>query len=495
MRSSVIIATIALSTSISVQAKSLIHDTNESYKQPNILLILTDNTGWGDWGPYGGGSFRGAPSPNVDKLAQEGLLLQNFNTEPQCTPSRSALLTGRLAIRSGNQSIPIGTPLYGLLPWEKTMAELLSEKGYSTGIFGKWHLGRTQGRWPTDQGFDEWFGIPNSTDDIFLSNTEKNHSILKQRSDLESYKQVVKPNNVSWVMEGTRNLKPEKKIAFDIEERKVIDKQVTEKTLRFIEKNAESNTPFFAYVPLTATHYPTLPSPEFEGASGNGSYADMLMQTDSYLGKMLDKLDELKIADDTIVIFASDNGAEHPDNGDGQYSGWTGPWRGTYFTAMEGGIRAPFIIRWPGKVPANEKSNEIVHITDIMPTLLSMTKTEQPSDRIIDGMDMSKFFTGQNQASGRDGFIIFVGDDLRAIKWKNWKIHFSWQETKYSPIEKYSTVPKVVDLIKDPQEKRQVAEPYNIWAQYAVSQLIGEYKESLKIEDNIPPGSTNSYRK
>lgn len=113
---------------------------------PNILLILTDNTGWGDWGVYGGGALRGAPSPRIDKLASEGMRLQNFNTEAQCTPSRAALMTGRLAIRSGAQSIPLGTPLYGLIPWEETLAESLSDAGYATGIFGKWHLGRTPGR-------------------------------------------------------------------------------------------------------------------------------------------------------------------------------------------------------------------------------------------------------------------------------------------------------------------------------------------------------------
>ena len=121
--------------------------------KPNIVLILLDNTGWGDFGPYGGGELRGAPSPAIDQLAEQGLTLTNFNTEPQCTPSRSALMTGRFAIRSGTHSVPVGVPFYGLIPWEETIAERLKSVGYATAIFGKWHLGKTRGRFPTDQGF------------------------------------------------------------------------------------------------------------------------------------------------------------------------------------------------------------------------------------------------------------------------------------------------------------------------------------------------------
>jgi arylsulfatase len=135
--------------------------------KPNIVLVLMDNLGWGELGVYGGGVLRGAATPRIDKLAAEGTRLLNFNVEAQCTPSRACLLTGRYAVRTGNGSVPIDTPLYGLVQWEYTMAEMLSDAGYATGMFGKWHLGHTEGRMPVDQGFDEWFGIPNSTDESF----------------------------------------------------------------------------------------------------------------------------------------------------------------------------------------------------------------------------------------------------------------------------------------------------------------------------------------
>ena len=173
MRSTGRILLLALAISLGFGATAAAQD------RPNVLLILLDNTGWGDFGPYGGGALRGAPSPRIDKLASEGMLLQNFNTEPQCTPSRSALMTGRHAIRSGTQSVPVGLPYYGLVPWEITIAELLSDAGYATGIFGKWHLGKTKGRFPTDQGFDEWYGIPNSTDECLWVSPETSEAAFR----------------------------------------------------------------------------------------------------------------------------------------------------------------------------------------------------------------------------------------------------------------------------------------------------------------------------
>ena len=148
--------------------------------KPNIVLIFMDNFGYGELGVYGGGITRGAPTPRIDTLAEEGIRLTNFNVEAQCTPSRSALMTGRYAIRSGNGSVPITTGMYGLTQWEITMAEMLSDAGYATGMFGKWHLGHTKGRLPTDQGFDEWYGIPNSTDESLWPDQPQFNEMVKE---------------------------------------------------------------------------------------------------------------------------------------------------------------------------------------------------------------------------------------------------------------------------------------------------------------------------
>ena len=150
---------------LAVCALALCFSAAHAQEKPNIVLVFMDNFGWGEPGFNGGGIIRGAPTPRIDKLASEGLRLTNFNVESQCTPSRAAIMSGRYAIRTGNGTIPLGGGVYGLVQWEITMAEMLSDAGYATGMFGKWHLGHTEGRFPTDQGFDEWYGIPNSSDE------------------------------------------------------------------------------------------------------------------------------------------------------------------------------------------------------------------------------------------------------------------------------------------------------------------------------------------
>ena len=486
MRSSGSILLLALAISLGLGATPA---NAAEQDRPNILLILLDNTGWSDFGCYGGGALRGAPSPRIDKLASEGILLQNFNTEPQCTPSRSALMTGRHAIRSGTQSVPVGLPYYGLVPWEITIAELLSDAGYSTGIFGKWHLGKTPGRFPTDQGFDEWYGIPNSTDECLWVSPELTASNPNSRDMRDS----IPAHEVPWIMEGSKGESPRKLKIYDVEQRRLIDAELTRRAIDFMKRSSKAGKPFFAYLPLTAMHYPTFPHPEFASSTGHGDYADMLVQTDHYLGQMVDALENLGVEDNTIVIFAADNGAEDPENGGGLMSGWTGPWAGTYFTALEGGLRAPCVIRWPGRIPAGRRSNEIVHIVDLFPTLANMAGLDAPTDRPMDGVDQSDFLLGESEKSNREGFAIFVGETLYGAKWRNWKVHLVWQETKYSTQQAFSTVPKVVDLVTDPREERNVAQPYNTWLQYPVTKLLVGFQQSMIKYPNVPTGAPDSY--
>ena len=328
-------------------------------EKPNIVLIFLDNFGWGEPGFNGGGVTRGAETPQMDKLAEEGLRLTNFNVEAQCTPSRSAIMTGRYAIRSGNGVAPPGGGVYGLVQWEVTMAEMLSDAGYVTGMFGKWHLGRTPGRFPTDQGFDEWYGIPNSTDEAPYNDRPG----FKESGVEETY-----------VMEGKKGEKPKKVRPYRLDYRPLIDTDLTDKTVDFRKRKAKSEKPFFAFLPYTATHFPTLVHPDFDGKSGNGPWADLLMQIDAYVGTLLDTIDELGIRDNTIVIFTADNGPEmvHGNNMvtlETTSQGSAGPWRGTLFTGFEGSLRVPFAVRWPGKIPAGKSSDEIVHEMDLFPTL------------------------------------------------------------------------------------------------------------------------------
>lgn len=440
--------------------------------EPNILLILMDNLGYGEVGVYGGGATRGAPTPRIDALAGEGVRLTNYNVEYQCTPSRSSLMTGRHAIRSGNQSVPWSQGVYGLVQWEITIAEMLAPKGYVSGHFGKWHLGGTEGRFPTDQGFDEWYGLSHSSD-----------TSLYQTS--VGYDENLVP--LDHVYAGRKGEPSQYVKVYDLEARRAIDSEITAKTVDFMSRAVKSGKPFFAYVPMTQVHVPTLPNRKFAGKTGNGDWADVLTEMDVNVGTMLDALKKLGVEKNTIVIFTSDNGPEATQ----PYRGWAGPWRGTYNTAMEGSLRVPFIMRWPGHVPANKVSDEMVQIVDVMPTLADAAGAKMPTDRIIDGIDVLPFLEGKRVESGRDTFVVMVNDRLQAVKWRHWKTQFYRQIDMYDPPLK-TAFPEVFDLYSDPQERKDIAIT-NTWLVYPMLGKVAEFQASLKAEPPIPPGALDPW--
>jgi arylsulfatase A-like enzyme len=259
-------------------------------QKPNILFMLVDNLGYGELGVYGGGATRGAPTPRIDKLAGEGLRLTNMNMEAQCTPSRSAILTGRYAIRSGTHSVPFGGVADGLTQWEVTLAESLSAAGYATALNGKWHLGSHDGRLPNDQGFDEWYGVPRTTDEALWPGSA-------------GYSPNIMPPEQ--IMEGRKGETSRDVKVYDLEQRRLIDAEITRRSIAFMERQAQAKKPFFAYATLTQPHLPTLPNPAFAGKTGNGDWADMLTEMDHNVGEMLDAVDRLGIRDNTIVVLVT----------------------------------------------------------------------------------------------------------------------------------------------------------------------------------------------
>jgi arylsulfatase A-like enzyme len=440
-------------------------------KQPNVVLMLVDNLGWGELGCYGGGELRGAPTPRLDKLASEGLRLLNFNVEPQCTPCRSAIMTGRHPVRSGTSKVVWGM-LYGMTGWEKTVAELMSDAGYATGMFGKWHLGDTKGRFPTDQGFDTWFGIPNTTDEAMYSS----------QFGFDPKKSIV-PH----MMEAKKGKTPTKLGKYDVPARRKMDAEITRRASAFIGKQAKAGKPFFAFVPFTQPHMPTLPHPDFAGKTGNGHYADVLAEIDHRAGQILDAIDKAGVRDNTIVIWCSDNGPEayYP------WHGTAGPWRGTYFTALEGSLRTSCLVRWPGKVPAGSKNNEIVHVTDILPTLASAAGYTVPSDRPIDGVDQLPLLTGKTKTSAREGFPVFNGDDLYAYKWGNWKVHFVKLDNMRG-IPQKTLMPRIHHLLKDPKEEHDMGAEA-VWVLPVVLKKIVAFKRSLAKFPSVKLGTPDPY--
>jgi arylsulfatase len=441
-----------------------------------------DNFGYGELGVYGGGITRGGPTPRIDKLADEGVRLTNFNVEAQCTPSRAALMTGRYAVRSGNGSVPLSTGMYGLTQWEITMPEMLSDAGYATGMFGKWHLGHTEGRFPTDQGFDEWYGIPNSTDESLWPDQAQFNAVVK-----EGLSPYAVPE---YIYEGKKGSTPKKIKIYDSSERPEIDRECTDHAKDFIKRQAKAGKPFFAFLPYTQTHMPVVPSKEFAGRSGNGDWGDVLMQIDAYTGELLDTLDELGIADKTIFIFTSDNGPEMIPG----HNGWSGPWRGSYFTGLEGSLRVPFIMRWPGKVPAEMVSNEIVHEMDLFATFAKVAGGKVPQDRVMDSVDQSDFFLGKQEKSNRDGIIVYVGNDLFGIKWRNWKMMFKEVE-RGTDAKKTFDLPRFVNLYSDPKEEYPVtkATAGHLWVRWPMAEILTKHTESLQKEPPIQPGTPDPY--
>lgn len=437
-------------------------------KKPNILFILVDNLGYGEIGCYGGGVTRGAPTPRIDSLAKEGTRFLNANMETQCTPSRSSLMTGRYSIRSGTYAVPFGGVPEGLTQWEVTIAESLSAAGYATALHGKWHLGSHDGRLPNDQGFDEWYGIPRTTDESLWSSSP-------------GWSPDIVP--LEKIMEGKKGEKSVALQDYDVVERRLIDAEITKRSVAFMERQTKAGKPFFMYVSLTQPHLPTEPNPAFKGKTGNG--ADMLAEMDSNVGQMLDAVDKLGIANNTLVVFTSDNGSEYIQ----PWGGWSGPWRGAYFTALEGGIRVPFLVRWPGKVPAGRVSNEIVHGVDMFATLAKFGGAKVPADRPMDSLDQSDFFLGKSEKSAREGFPIWCADRLTAVKWRNWKLHFFRQDTMFDPPVKLG-IPFIINLYTDPREENPTADT---WVVTPMLKIVGAFNTTTKDHPLIPMGTPDPY--
>ena len=445
----------------------------EADTKPNIVLVLMDNFGYGEVGVYGGGVLRGAPTPNIDGIAEEGFKLTNFNVEAECTPSRSALMTGRYGVRTRKikgEDEELRGIWYGITRWEITIAEMLSELDYATGMFGKWHLGDTEGRYPTDQGFDEWYGIPRSSDRSFWP-------------DSDTYRKDAHPDAVfTHVMSAKRGEKPRQLEVYGRDKRRTIDREITDHAIDFIKRKASARQPFFAYLPYTQTHEPVDPHPDFKGKTGNGSFADVLAQTDAYVGELLATIDELGLKENTIFIFTSDNGREGVP---GSF-GFTGPWRGSMFSPYEGSLRVPFLIRWPGKIAPGQVSNDIVHQIDLFPTIAKWVGGEIPKDRILDGVDQSDFLMGKSEKSARESVIIYIGNELFGVKWRNWKLLLKEIDEGSYAIRNLA-YPSIYNLLVDPKEEvPELNYLPDTWVDFPLYQVLEDFEESLENDPGTP---------
>jgi arylsulfatase len=439
-------------------------------QQPNVVYFLVDNLGYGELGCYGGGILRGADTRRIDAFATEGMKLLNFAPEAQCTPSRSALMTGRYAIRSGNHTVAVAGTEGGLVAWERTIADILSASGYATACLGKWHIGASRGRWPTDHGFDEWYGIPHTWDECFWPEDPWYDAARDGVSTLLESRQA----------EEVRSLA---QLTLDV--RRNIDAEFLARGKDFMKRSVSAGKPFFLYFNHSLMHMPTIPRAEFKGKSGQGDWADCLLELDADFGSILDTLEELGVADNTIVIFSGDNGPEETE----PWRGHSGFFEGSYFTGTEGSLRTPCLVRYPGRVPGGRQSNEVVHITDMFTTLVRWAGADVPNDRVIDGADQRAFLEGRQAGSAREGFPYWMGDTLYGVKWRNFKLVMYLQRTMFEPAIKLPT-PHVVNLIVDPKERNAVDLPYmHSWVAGHFGTILKEFAESVRHEPLIPAGA------
>lgn len=412
---------------------------------PNIVLILVDDLGYGDLGAYGGQVIK---TPRIDRMADEGVRLTNFYTSaPVCSPSRAALLTGRYPKRS-HMTLPLYPKNHhmeyllklvdryqfdvtGLPEDEATFPELLRAAGYRTGLIGKWHLGDQPGHLPNDSGFDDFYGV-------LYSNDVAKFAVWR---DYE----IEVPAPV---------------------EQSSLTQDYTREALQFIEANADR--PFFLYLSHTAVHEPLFAGEAFQGSSEGGLYGDGVEELDWSTGQVLDKLGELGLDQNTLVMFSSDNGP--------WWQGNPGDFRGRKNNLTDGGFRVPFIARWPGTLPAGVTSDELSINFDIFATCLSMAGVPLPGDRIIDGTNMLPILK-DGVPGAHERFFYYDGPILVAVRYQNWKYHRRHMSDNGGyPI--FSHGPFLFDLEKDPSESYNLIEAYPEVAERLV-RMLDEWEREI----------------
>ncbi|MEM7603193.1 MAG: sulfatase, partial [Verrucomicrobiota bacterium] len=364
--------------------------------RPNFIVIFIDDMGYGDIEPFGSTVNS---TPNLNAMAAEGMKLTSFYAAPVCSASRAQLLTGSYAPRVSVPGVFFPRQATGLNPDEHTIADYLSEAGYATACVGKWHLGDQLDFLPTRQGFDSYFGIPYSND--------------MQRTSTETGLRVtplLRDEEVSQLLED--------------EDQRQVTRDYTETAAAYIQEQATKENPFFLYLPHTAMHVPLFPHESFVGQSTNGVYGDWIAEVDWSVGEILRVVDESGIAENTLVLFTSDNG---PWASKGDKGGVSGVLRGSKGGTFEGGVRVPTIVRWVGTIEGGQSSDAITGTTDLLPTFAALSGVSLAPERPIDGVDIIDVLRGEAAQSSREAWYYFSGNNLQAVRKGPWKLAVTGQ--------------------------------------------------------------------
>lgn len=406
---------------------------------PNVVIIYADDMGYGDLHIYGSN----LSTPNIDKLAMQGVRFTNWTSaNPVCSPSRASLLTGRYPTRVGVPRVLNSTDKTGLNRDEQTLADLLKARGYATQCVGKWHLGVTPELLPTRRGFDHYLGIPYSND-MTPSVLMRDEAVIEQPVKLETLTQ-----------------------------------RYTDEAVQFIGK--QKGSPFFLYFPHTFPHIPLAASARFRGKSPHGIYGDVLAELDWSVGEVMSSLHETGAADNTLVLFSSDNGP--------WYQGSPGKLRGRKGETWEGGVREPFIAWMPGRIPTGRVSAAVASMLDVTPTIVHLCGATGPA-KPVDGLDIWPLLTGAVNQIDRDPLLYFDDVHLQCARWGRWKLHVSrYNRRGYSPPPKEGLKnlllpkPELYDLDLDSDESYDVADLHP----EIVQDMMGKIETEMKsFPDNI----------
>jgi len=413
--------------------------------KPNIVLIFCDDLGYGDLACYGSTKHR---TPAIDSLARDGITFTGFySSSPVCTPSRSSLLTGCYARRVGLHEdktghwVLIPRSVRGMHPNETTLPELLKSVGYATACIGKWHLGDQPEHLPTAHGFDQYFGIPYSND-------------MAQKGRGDPPLPMVRDTTV---------------VQAPVDQASITG-QYTEQSIAFIEASKKAGKPFFLFLPHTFPHLPLFASPAFHGKSANGRYGDSVEEIDDSTGTILATLDRLGLKENTLVIFTSDNGSN------GRNGGSNAPLAGAKGSTMEGGMRVPFIARWPAAIPAGSRCSELGTMMDLLPTLAGFAGAELPA-REIDGHDIAALLRAEPGArSPTEVFYYYRRRQLQAVRIGPWKYHLPLRKIypQWSSVEHSKEVNKAGKLVHLPTDIRETTHLENVRVMAAMNAAIAE---------------------
>jgi arylsulfatase A-like enzyme len=466
-------------------------------KKPNILILWGDDIGW--WNiSYNSRGQMGYRTPNIDRIANEGVAFTDYYGQQSCTAGRAAFITGQNPIRTGLTKVGLPGADTGLSANDPTIAELLKPLGYATGQFGKNHLGDKDQFLPTVHGFDEFFG------NLYHLNAEEEPEDPDYPKDPEFKKRFGPRGVLHCKADGKGGQTIEDTGPLTKKRMETIDEEVTERALKFIEETHKSGKPFFLWYNTTAMHFRTHPAAKHKGKSnGQGDYNDVMVAHDELIGQMLNKLDELGIADDTIVMYSTDNGVHYNTWPDAAIS----PFRSEKNTNWEGGWRVPTFVRWPAKLKAGTVLNGIVSHQDWLPTLLAAAgapdvpakllegyKVDDKTYKVhIDGINMLPYLTGEAKESPRNFFFYMSDDgDILAIRMMDWKVVLMEQRAQqllcwFEPFVKLRA-PKLFHLRRDPFERADensntywdwlISHVYIIYGMQAlVAQQIGNFQK------------------